>query len=163
VGWVIALLVLIAAFVVPGFGRALMVLAGVLVVVLIVVLVAVNEQDEQERAASRSRVTPQEVELSDMRLEQSLDRSFYLSYRLTGRIKNLSNAFNIDSVQLRIVLNDCVVASDCSTVGDTTRDISVSVPPGQTRGIDQTISFSAVPPFRGAVVWNYSIAEIRAQ
>ncbi|HVW04641.1 MAG TPA: hypothetical protein VHB78_06510 [Vicinamibacterales bacterium] len=158
-GWVIALLVLIAAFVVPGFGRALMVLAGVLVVVLF----AVNAQDEQERAASRTRIGPQEVELSDMRLEQSPYGSSNRSYQLTGRIKNLSKAFNINSVQLRIVLNDCVVASDCSTVGDKTEVIDVSVPPGQTRGIDQTISFSAVPPFRGAVVWNYSIAEIRAQ
>jgi hypothetical protein len=156
VGWV---LVLIAAFVVPRFGKALLVLAGVLVVVL----VAVNEQDEQERVASRSRVAPQEVELSDMRLERTPYDSSYRSYQLTGRIKNLSNAFNIDSIQLRIVLNDCVAASDCSTVGDRTEDISVSVPPRQTRGIDQTISFSAVPPFRGAFVWNYSIAEIRAQ
>jgi hypothetical protein len=155
--------VLIAAFVVTRFGKALLVLAGVLVVVLVVVLVAVNEQDEQERVASRSRVAPQEVELSDMRLERTPYDSSYRSYQLTGRIKNLSNAFNIDSIQLRIVLNDCVAASDCSTVGDRTEDISVSVPPRQTRGIDQTISFSAVPPFRGAFVWSYSIAEIRAQ
>jgi hypothetical protein len=87
-----------------------MVLAGV----LIIVLFAVNAQDEQERAASRSRVAPQEVELSDMRLEQSPYGSSHRSYQLTGRIKNLSKAFDINSIQLRIVLNDCVAARDCA-------------------------------------------------
>jgi hypothetical protein len=153
--WLIAILVVIAAFAFPRFGKALLVLVGLAAVALFVIY----QQSEQEESAARQRVTPQQVELTDLRLGPP---QYGSSYGLTGRIRNASTKFSIKSLQLKITLRDCITSADCVTVGDRTTYIFVSVPPGQTRGISESIYFSNLPPLRGSFAWSYAIAEIKA-
>jgi hypothetical protein len=151
--WLIAILTIIAAFVFPRFGKALLILVGL--VVLSVVIILIN--NEREAKESRKRISPQEVQLTELRLG-----SEYGSYKLVGRIRNASAKYPIQSVQLRITLQDCIATDNCATIGDTTEYMFVSVPPGQTRAVDESVYFSDVPSLKGTFAWNYSIVEVSA-
>ena len=78
--WLIGVIVIIAAFAFPRFGKALLILAAV--VGAAIALFVANER--QEEGAAKSRMLPQEVELSELILASD----YGSSYRLTGRIKN---------------------------------------------------------------------------
>ena len=155
-GWLIAIVVIIAAIAYPAVRKVLLAVVAVAGVGLL--LVYLNTQ--RERAESKSRVKANEVELSDLRLDRP---QYGSSYQLTGRVRNRSERFEIGSLRLRVVLQDCLGANDCSIVGDTIAWVFVSVPPGQTRAIDDSVHFSDVPPFRGNFAWRYELAEIEAR
>jgi len=155
-GWLFAIGVLIAVIAFPRFRKAVLALVGVGAIALFIIY----QQSEREQAAAKSRVKPQEVEFTDMRLGRS---QYGSSYQLTGRVRNLSTTYSISSLTLRIVLRDCITPQDCSTVGDRNEYVIVSVPPGQTRGVDELVYFSDVPAFRGSFAWSYSVTEIKAK
>lgn len=155
-GWLVAILVIIAVVAFPKVRKVVAVVAAIAAIGL----VAWYLTNQREEAASKSRVTANELDISDLRLGRA---QYGSSYRLTGRVQNLSSRFTISSLQIRMVLKDCLQANDCSVVGDSIANVWVSVPPGQVRAIDDSVYFSDVPPFRGTFEWNYEIVEIKAK
>jgi hypothetical protein len=155
-GWLIAIVVLIAAIVFPGVRKVLLAVIAIAALGLLVLYL----NSEREEAASTSRVKASEVEISDLRLGRA---QYGSSYQLTGRVRNLSPRFTVTSLRLRVLLQDCLAANDCSTVGDSTAYVSLSVPPSQTRAIDDSVHSSDVPPLRGTFRWSDELSEIQAK
>ena len=153
--WLIAILAIAAAFFFPRFRNVLLILIGIIGVGLF----ALYENQRMEEQASRNRVTNKDVYLTELRLvPRSPD-----AYTLVWRLRNGSSQFSIQSLQIRLKLRDCVSKNQCETIGETTQYLSLSVPPGQTRGVDERIYFSSVPRLKGNLEWDYAVVEIRAK
>jgi hypothetical protein len=152
--WLVTILAVIAAFLFPKFRNALLILIGAVAIGLF----ALYENQQIEDNASKGRVTDTEVQLTELRLVPG-----YGSYTLVGRLRNSSARFSIQSLQLRVTLRDCVSKNQCETIGQATPYLSLSVPPGQTRGVEERLYFSSLPKIRGNLEWDYAVVEIRAK
>jgi len=153
--WLIAILAIIAAFFFPRFRNVLLILIGVLAVAFFVLY----EYEQTDEKASRSRITNTDVHLTETRLILRSPGA----YTLVGRLRNGSAQFSIQSLQIRLTLRDCVSKNQCATIGETTQSLSVSVPPGQTRGVEERIYFSSLPSLKGNLEWDYAVVEIHAK
>ena len=85
--WLIAIVVLIAAFAVPRFGKFLLATIALMLVVGGSCLFVLNERQERERKAALIRIRPHEVELADFRLTPGAVTGLYT---LAGRVRNRS-------------------------------------------------------------------------
>jgi hypothetical protein len=155
--WLILLVIVIfLAFGAVGIRVALKVALSLFL--LCVVLVAgywIYHNSEEE--ASWNRIRPSDVQFDDLRL------GIGNSGKLTGTVRNLSHQYTISSVELEIIVRDCV-GSNCDVVGQTTEKLwDVSVPPGQVRAVDHHVYFSDLPPLRGTYQWNYQIKRVQSR
>lgn len=106
---------------------------------------------EAERA--RFRITPAEVRIDDLRLgPQSAG-----SYRLTGRVHNMSGRFTLTGLNLKLTIQDCLPSGQCDTIGERTESPLLSIPPGQARDIDESVYFSGVAALHGHMEWSYNL------
>lgn len=153
--WLIAILAIIVGFFFPRFRKALLILIGVLVVGFF----ALYEYEQTEEKASRSRIANTDVHLTETRL---IVRSPG-SYTLIGRLRNGSSQYSIQSLRVRLTLRDCVSKTKCDAIGETTQSLSISVPPGQTRGVEERVYFSNLPGLKGNLQWDYAVVETRAK
>lgn len=157
--WVLLILVVIVtAFLVPKFGKVLLGVIGVLI--LIGVLWYLSYHIETE--ASKKRIVPSEIKLTELTLVPGRAGT-YTTYKLQGRIKNMSSAHILESVQLTVTIQDCIKPQQCEVVGERWVTIWHDIPPGQTRAVDQFVIFSDMPAFKGQPTWHYAIQEIRGK
>ncbi len=155
--WALILLILvIVAFAVPKFGKALLVVIGVLVVIGIIWYL--KNQHEEELA--KKRIVPNEIQFVDLRLAPSYSPE---SFRLLGRIKNKSQRFILTDLRVKITMRDCVKPGDCEIVGECIAWSFADVPPGQSRDLDESVYFSHLAKPKGKYEWDYSIIEIKGK
>ena len=131
------------------------ILGGIAALIALGVLFLFQSQEDsrRQREAALHRVTAQQLQFEDMALGQG---------RLTGRVRNLS-AYTVTNIELVVTLQDCVGGgSRCDVVGQTNEDLYLTIPPGQVRGVDESIYFSNVPAVRGTRQWEYSVTSISA-
>ena len=62
-----------------------------------------------------------------------------------------------------MTVRDCPAEGECETVGDKAEQVYTSVPPGQSRGLDEHVYFSALPRFKGRFEWSYAVTSVRAK
>src|SRR5947207_822823 len=107
-----------------------------------------DSQAANEREAAKRRISLTDVKFEDLKLTD---------HQLVGRIRNDSVRYDIDEVQLKVILQDCARpepskpnwpksfkpdakdvfrSTECETVGQETMTLYTSVPSFQTRGID---------------------------
>jgi hypothetical protein len=79
---------------------------------------------------------------------------------MSGRIKN-NSAYPLESVEVRLVFQDCSPGKGCETVGDQNEEIRADVPPGQSRDFEEYIFGPAISP-KGHVTWNYQVLSVSA-
>ena len=77
-------LVVIAGFAVPRFGKALLVFSGLVIGAAVLYAYRSSKDAEAERLSARSRITPEDIELADLQLRPTYGTG---SYQLTGRLK----------------------------------------------------------------------------
>ncbi len=158
--WAIVILgVIVAAFAVPKFGKAVLAFLGVIVVLVAIgglYLFASNRRDKAEREAAKARIRPNEIELVDL----AFRNGYSGSYTLIGRIRNRSTRYTLSEISLRFTMKDCMNSNECETVGQTVDTMYVSVPPGQARDLNEFVSFSGLGTARGEHQWNYEVVEI---
>lgn len=150
--WLIVIIVIIAALVFPQFRKVLLIFAAI-AGIGIVLLIA---NHKQEQNASKSRISVQQIELSELKLISD----YGTSYKLIGRVKNLSPQYTLTSFDMRITARDCHAQGQCETVGDTTAHVYESVPTGQSRALDEHVYFSGMPGIKGRFEWNYAITDV---
>lgn len=160
------IVVIIGAFAVPKFGKAILGIVAVLIAIGFIVYF--SEQAEEE--ASKKRIAPTEIELADLVLVPG----YGSGYTLRGRVKNTSPTYSANGITLKVVMRDCRESPEneklagpgekyqkyCDVVGEDDVYIWGEIPPGQTRGLEEMVSFSGLPAFRGKSEWSYSITEI---
>ena len=101
-----------------------------------------------------------QVELTDIRLASSRG-----SYRLSGKIENLSQRYTLRDVHLEVTLYDCpprAVNEKCVLIGQETSYSYVSVPPGHIHALDGYLGFSNLPRPAGRLMWGYRLKKVRA-
>lgn len=128
----------------------------------ILILWQIGERSDREwrarQEAARQAIPHDQVLFRDLRLQGS--RGDLLS----GVIYNRS-LYPIVSVDMRVRLRECARNEDgteCIIVGEDTRTITVSVPPGQARQFDTFFSFGATPETTDARTFSAELMQVTA-
>lgn len=159
-GFLLGLLIVVALILLAIAYRPVRWILGALAALVVLGILWLVNQDQsarREREAAKHRVGPQAVQFESL----TLGNSGYGGYKLLGRARNLSPQYTISSVEMEITIKDCVQQT-CDVIGQTTTDVGLDVPPGQVRGVDNYVSFMGVPPFRGALQWEYHVKSVSA-
>jgi hypothetical protein len=157
--WLFAIAVLLLIVFVPAVRR----IALVLVATAVIAIAYVSYQSQQEREASRKRVSPAEMEFADVRLGGAS-----YTHELTGRVRNRSPRYTVSSVGMKIQVEDCTVTasaaeSTCVVVGQSDASLYLDVPPDQVRDFRTYVSFLNDMQIHGRMQWSYRISYIDAK
>jgi hypothetical protein len=158
--WLAIVALVVAAFAIPRFGKVVLGLIGVLVVVAVIggiALLVMNQREQAERQAARTRIQKSEVELVDLGLGSSYGTG---SYKLGGRVRNQSTRYTLSEMKLKFTMRDCTEAGGCEVVGQTEDTMYVNVPPSQARDLNESVYFSGLGTPHGKHQWDYEIVEI---
>lgn len=148
---IIALILLSFRFPRLAYGVAV----GVVALVVVIYLVTDPGGDREAPGFPLEAVTLEHMELA---------ADYGDSYRFQGRIKNTHGDLALRELGVRLTLFDCTGEAGekrrCEVIGETEKDLSTEVPPGQARDFDVLVSFSDTEP-RGEIDWEYEL--VRAQ
>jgi hypothetical protein len=117
-------------------------------------------QAERVRLAEEL-IRPSEVELAELTLHDAIGTRRVFA----GRIKNLSPAYTLSAVSLRLTAYDCPgeeIDAACDIIGQAAVTASVRVPPGQVRSFEQYVSFANMPRPHN-FKWSYELDSVRAE
>ncbi len=117
-----------------------------------------GKQPEQHRPAAA--ISRNDIDFPGLQLRPDLAKA---SYTLIGRIRNKSKLLTVQEVQLLISMEDVLATGASTTVAETVLVLKTEVPPGQSRDINESITFGKLPLPRGRHEWNFSIREIKAK
>ena len=152
----IALIVIIAAYVIPKFRKVLFIIIGIAAIICLIGFFAI----QYEKSLSKKRISPNEIDLTDLKLAGDDFNEDTQRRRLLGRIKNNSTKYILSRLKLKLIMRDCIKPDDCEITGEAYGSFYTNIPPGQIREINEGIYFSnlAVPKNKGS--WDYEILEI---
>lgn len=136
-----------------------LVIAAVGVLILVAWWQANQAQQKRKQELAKTYVKTNQVELIDPRVSFS-------SYngrpdRITGRIRN-NSTYGIQSVEVRLVFEDCLPSNKCEMVGDEKEEIYISIPPNQSRDFEEYISGPTISP-KGKIAWSYQVTSVSAR
>lgn len=136
--------------------------AGLLVAFFVGLIVYVFFFDTRGEEARRAeRISPDELELTDVTFTQDLRFS-----RLEGRVRNLSERYRLRDFDIRVTMYDCpdvgTSLEDCAVIAQDTGIARVDLPPGQVRHFETVLRFTDVPAPEGVVVWDHRVTGVRA-
>ena len=139
------------------FRRVAAVALGILLVGVLL-LVGWYEENQHKRDAAKTYIKTNEIDLVDPRVSFS-------SYngrpdRMSGRIRN-NSGYALDSVEVRLVFQDCSPKNECETVDEQKVEIHANIPSGQSRDFDEYLFGSAISP-RGRIAWSYQTISVSA-
>lgn len=160
--WAILIIgVIIAAFVLPRFGKFLAWCIGGLIGLAIIIAIFFGISSHYERIKeekARRSISQSEIELVDLRLSTSS-----YSCTLTGRIRNRS-AYNLRSITLLITVRDCI-EDKCDIIGQSQETINFygSIPTQQARDFEEYVSSLSVNSLKGKLVWDYKVLSIEGR
>lgn len=146
---VVILLLLIAT------GNLRLMIGFLACVVVVITLLLVFDVFEDQRSASRIPVA--QVELLDFKID-----SGRAVHELSGRIQNHSADFGLFRLQLKVSALDCETETsalnDCTVIGEQIERMSVDVPAGQARDVQQRITMRDTPLLpRGVLRWKFEV------
>jgi hypothetical protein len=154
--WILVILIVIViAFKIPAFGKFLII--GITILVAFGLLWYIKDQRNEE--ISKKLIAPTEIQFDDFSLipEKYMTDSFHL----LGRIKNKSRQHTLQDLRLKVIMRDCIKPSACEIVGEAETRILATVPPGQSRDINESLYFANIAKPKGEYKWDYNILEIK--
>lgn len=156
--WIIGPVIVVVLLFLAGFRKSAV---GLLIATLIAsALIYWNINVVERQETSRMSV-------SDIALENvAVRRTFDSTYELTGRITNKSDDYRVDAISFIVTIRDCTAPQkmNCVTTGQKAVNVSVSVPPQQTRDFTGTLYFGkGHRPPKGTLAWDYKVTSITAQ
>ena len=150
---IVAILILIlSAFFLPRFRRALwitvaVVLSGVVVIIWL---------DNRDRELARLNFPLSKVELENMQVTPGLNAR---SYVVNGRIYNHSSSESLHQVLIQVTAKDCE-NQNCSIVAQEQGRVSIDIPPAQARDFHITIPFSTTLSPNAERAWLFKVIDI---
>jgi hypothetical protein len=157
--WLIAVAIAVVALLfVAGFRKSAFSLAiGVLIVGVSVYLY--NEHEEQQ---ATSRITASEIAMENVELRPT----FRSSYDLIGTIRNNSQTYRLDGIDVTVTMRDCRSKdkSTCTLIGQASGHAVMSLPPQESRDFVVSLYFGGDrPKVKGTFAWDYEITAITAK
>lgn len=156
--WLVAATIVVLLFFLAGFRKfALGLLASALIGGFVLYQ---HIQQKQER--ERTRIPASQVILENL----ALRATYGSSYELSGRLRNNSAAYRLDGISFNVTIRDCEVKdkSACTTIGEATAHVAITVPPQQAREFTGSLYFgSSEMKVKGTLAWDYEIAAITAK
>lgn len=149
--WIALVILIIAAFVVPGLGRVLLVILGVGILGVIVLIGVLQTSNKQ---SSNKVLDSSVIEISDVAISGVYPK-------IEGKVRNKTPNYSVNSISLDITFKDCVTETQCDIVGQEKKYIWQSVPPNQVRYFKEYINIPEMGPAKGKRSWSYSIAEVK--
>ena len=103
------------------------------------------------------------IDIRDLRVKYNKsDFTYADSWNLEGIVKNCHSDKVVNSVKVRVVIND-ESNEQILSVGDTIKEISgLSIPPGQGRKIYKSLDFGEYPPRLGSK-WSFKLSTVEVK
>lgn len=143
------------------FRRVAAIVLGILAVaVLLLVGWYQDNQREQRRKleVAKTYIKTNQIELINPRVSfSSYDGS---PGRISGRIRNKS-AYQLESIELRLIFQDCLPKGGCETVGDEREEFYMNLPSEESRDFEHYIGGPILSP-KGHIEWSYQIVSVSA-
>ena len=155
--WLVAPAVIVAILFIAGLRKA----AVALLVVTIGAGTALYLHNRQLQQRAASRISHEEVALTDV----AVRRTFDSSYEVSGKIGNKSTAYRLDGITLHLSLRNCPEsdAASCVPIGDTTVNVAVTVPPKESRRFIGSFYIPTEKRQEGALASDYRITAVVAK
>jgi hypothetical protein len=140
-----------------------------------------KEETEKVRAAKLetrrkerwSLVSPLETQVKDITI--SSRNNVLNTYAVAASVRNNSK-MRITAIEANIVVNDCqllrpsnrtkqqkeVATENCEIIGQAHNVFDVSIPPGQTRGVESEITLRNLPKFQGRATYKMEVVAVKA-
>ncbi len=146
------LVLLLSAFFLPRFRRALWATLGVVLSIIAVIIWL----DNRERELAHLSFPLTQVELSNMVAAPGLNAR---SYVVNGRIFNHSPTEPLKQVLFEVMVNDCEGAH-CQVVAQEEGRVSMVIPPGQVRDFKVSVPFSSLITLQGTAEWVFKVIDV---
>lgn len=131
------------------------------------------EKLEKRRKERWSLVSPLEAQVKDITIS-SRNNALNI-YAVAASVRNNSK-MRITAIEADIVVNDCqllrpsnrtkkqkeAVTENCEIVGQAHNIFDVSIPPGQTRGVESEITLRNLPRFQGRATYKMQVVAVKA-
>lgn len=144
----------------PAFRKITLLVAAAAVVCVVLLFGYFKTQEaENARKAETAKhiVIPASLVFEDMRLSNQ-----YGDYRLTGRVKNMSQ-HTVTAIDVKLSISDCDSSGHCDVVGDKEEEFFLRIPPGEARDFDETLFLDHGTTIRNAMQWGYTIPYVSAE
>jgi hypothetical protein len=143
----------------------------------------IKEEEKKAEVAKQERlkakrwtlVQPSETQVNDTTLTSKSEG--LSTHSITASIRNNSK-MRITAIEAGVSVYDCraksttlnftakqkkaAKAEDCETIGQAYETFKVSIPPGQTRGIESAISLRNLPKMQGHITYKFNIMRVKA-
>lgn len=154
--WLLILVFLTLLAVSAGFRK----LAGTLVLLLITGGILIWQYQVYEENQSKKNILPSELTFEDLSLEP-----LHENYRLTGRIINNSDKYDVRGIQVKITVSDCKIneRDDCVIITEADEYIYADIPAKQARDFKKNIFLYSDIVIKGRLDWDYSVTYVESK
>ena len=149
---VVILILVLSAFFLPKFRRALWITLGVVLSIIAIIIWL----DNRERELAHLSFPLTQVELKDMEAHPGLNAR---SYVVNGRIFNHSESSPLKQVVFEVAVKDCH-EGQCIIVAQEEGRVSMVIPPGQVRVFKVSVPFSSSIKLQGQAEWVYKVIDV---
>jgi hypothetical protein len=118
----------------------------------------IDFQQRRENEAASIRISPNEIELTEVKFSDPFAQSS--SNEITGRVRNYSNRYELDTLYLKVQLVD-TYEDRSKIIGDDEVSLWVDVPPQQVRNFKVHPNFGTLKSPKGKWNWSCSISLIK--
>jgi hypothetical protein len=154
--WLLIIVFLVLLAVSAGFRK----LAGALVLLCVIGGLLIWQYQVYEENYSRKNILPSELTFEDLSLESSNE-----SYRLTGRIINNSDKYDVRGIQLEITISDCKINANnnCIIITEANEYIYADIPSKQARDFRKNLFLYSDIVIKGKLDWDYSVKYVESK
>ncbi len=149
---VVILVLVLSAFFLPKFRRALWVTLGVVLCIIATIIWLDNRERELDHLSFPLNL----VELQNMEAHPGLNAR---SYVVNGRIFNHSESNPLKQVVFEVIVKDCD-EDHCVIVAQEQGRVSMVIPPEQARAFKVTVPFSSPIKLQGQPEWIYKVIDV---
>ncbi len=154
--WLLIIVFLVLLAVSAGFRK----LAGALVLLCVIGGLLIWQYQVYKENYSRKNILPSELTFEDLSLESSNE-----SYRLTGRIINNSDKYDVRGIQLKITISDCKINANnnCIIITEANEYIYADIPSKQARDFRKNLFLYSDIVIKGKLDWDYSVKYVESK
>jgi hypothetical protein len=140
----------------PNYCRILLIVSGL----MLTSVVGCDHSNNGKNGAVTAAIKKTDIDFPGMQLRPGADKG---SFKAVGRIRNKSEKFTVREIKLRFTMEDVLATGASTTAAATVVVLHYTVPPLESRELQENVVFGRMPAPRGRHEWNYSVMDVVAQ